>query len=69
MSLHTMAYRLMRCGCQPDDEAGFMLVCNMHFHASDLLSACIESSKPLDERIKLAVMRSCGQSEAKTDGK
>lgn len=69
MSLHTMSYRLMKCGCQPDDDAGFMLICNMHFYADALVSACLESSKPLDDRIKEALARSCGQLEAKPDAK
>lgn len=64
--LHTIAFRHMTCGCQPDDEAGFMLVCNMHLYAAELLSACLDSSQLLDARIIEAMAKSCGPTHDST---
>ncbi len=59
---HLMAFHHMKCGCQLDEDPDFMHVCNMHFYADALLSACIEDDH---KKMADAVSKSCGlQSES-----
>ena len=50
MRTATMAFHLMQCGCEADEDPNFMQVCPMHLNATKLLEGCqLALLKPNEE--------------------
>lgn len=68
MPLHMISGHSVPC-CDFSNPQ-FPRVCSLHLNAANLVSALLESEKPLDERVKKELHKCCGhRGAALSDGK